>query len=120
MTLDREKIRDELLVLRREVVEHVGELESDIHREKDSLDNDFAEQAVQRENDEVLDRLDEAGREKLLQIDATLARLEKGEYGVCESCGSPINPARLEALPYTSLCVKCASVRSRGKPLGAG
>ena len=36
-------------------------------------------------------------------------RIEKGEYGICESCGDPIPLARLEVLPYATLCVACAA-----------
>jgi DnaK suppressor protein len=44
------------------------------------------------------------------QIDAALARVDAGSYGVCENCGRPINPERLEALPYTIHCVECAAL----------
>ncbi|MCC9077479.1 TraR/DksA C4-type zinc finger protein [Litorilinea aerophila] len=43
----------------------------------------------------------------LAQIDEALQRLEDGTYGRCESCGEPIPPERLEALPYATLCVIC-------------
>jgi DnaK suppressor protein len=71
------------------------------------LDADFEEQAVERENDEVLVALDSSIRAEMEQIEKTLARLDNGEYGVCEVCGDPIAPKRLEALPYASRCVAC-------------
>ncbi len=37
-----------------------------------------------------------------------LQRLDQGDYGICESCGVAIPIARLEVLPYTTLCVECA------------
>jgi DnaK suppressor protein len=37
-----------------------------------------------------------------------LARLDQGDYGICEICGQVIDPARLEILPHTTLCVRCA------------
>jgi RNA polymerase-binding transcription factor DksA len=37
-----------------------------------------------------------------------LDRIEKGTYGKCEACGKPIAAERLEAIPYTRYCVKCA------------
>jgi len=40
-------------------------------------------------------------------VDEALKRLEEGRYGVCESCGAPISPERLEAVPETTLCVEC-------------
>ena len=71
------------------------------------LDADFEEQAVQRENDEALVALDNSIRAEMAQIEKTLARLDKGEFGICEVCGGPIPPKRLEALPYVSRCVDC-------------
>jgi DnaK suppressor protein len=41
------------------------------------------------------------------QIQAALQRLESGDYGICESCGEPINPKRLKAVPWASRCVPC-------------
>jgi DnaK suppressor protein len=56
--------------------------------------------------------LDLALREKIEQrveqLEDALERLDKGDYGICESCGRPIDPGRLEVLPRTSLCIKCA------------
>ena len=40
-------------------------------------------------------------------IDTALKRLAAGTYGQCEACGTPIDRARLEALPYAARCVKC-------------
>jgi RNA polymerase-binding protein DksA len=44
----------------------------------------------------------------LRKVEHALDRVEKGSYGVCEVCGESIPVARLEALPYASLCVDCA------------
>ena len=41
----------------------------------------------------------------LLEIDAALARLAAGTYGICEVCGEPIAPGRLEARPTARTCV---------------
>ncbi|HBY99431.1 MAG: TraR/DksA C4-type zinc finger protein [Ardenticatenaceae bacterium] len=52
---------------------------------------------------------------RLTQIDAALAQIDAGTYGLCTSCGEPINPERLEILPFTTLCVTCAGkARSQG------
>ena len=45
----------------------------------------------------------------LENIEAALERIEDGTYGLCEECGVKIPKKRLEAIPYTSMCVKCAS-----------
>src|SRR5512143_1747096 len=47
-------------------------------------------------------------RAQLGQVDAALSFLDDGSYGTCHSCGAPIGPARLEAIPWTQLCIECA------------
>ncbi len=49
----------------------------------------------------------------LKEIDRALGRVERGTYGVCESCGEEISPARLKALPWARYCVTCQEVWSR-------
>jgi DnaK suppressor protein len=43
------------------------------------------------------------------QVNAALKRLDEGTYGTCSSCGKPIPPERLEALPFADQCVACKS-----------
>jgi DnaK suppressor protein len=50
-------------------------------------------------------------RETLGDVEAALAKFEQGTYGLCENCGQPITPARLEAKPAARLCINCASKR---------
>lgn len=45
----------------------------------------------------------------LEQIEAALERIEDGDYGQCEECGVRIPKSRLNALPYATMCVRCAS-----------
>jgi len=46
-------------------------------------------------------------REQLSGIEHALQKFEEGTYGLCDSCGQAIDPARLEALPQASLCLNC-------------
>jgi DnaK suppressor protein len=48
----------------------------------------------------------EAGVER--EVLAALERIDRGTFGKCERCGGPIPRGRLEAIPYTRTCVKCA------------
>ncbi len=41
------------------------------------------------------------------QIEYALCKFEEGTYGICESCGGPIDRARLQALPYAVYCIEC-------------
>jgi DnaK suppressor protein len=45
--------------------------------------------------------------DKIEEIDAALARISHGTYGVCTDCGEPIDPARLKALPAAERCIRC-------------
>jgi RNA polymerase-binding transcription factor DksA len=56
--------------------------------------------------------LGEQQRKALVEIDAALLRIERGEYGRCATCGGPVSEERLEALPQARDCETCAHVRS--------
>ena len=47
----------------------------------------------------------------LADVDRALAKLDEGSYGICDRCGQPITPERLEAMPSATLCVTCRSRR---------
>jgi RNA polymerase-binding protein DksA len=69
---------------------------------------DSEERATSRENDDVLERLDESDREEIRQLQEAIARIDAGPYGLCTLCGKSITPARLAALPYAGTCITCA------------
>ena len=52
-------------------------------------------------------------REKIASLKEAIERLEQGEYGICEVCGKPIEPERLELFPETTLCASCARARTK-------
>jgi RNA polymerase-binding transcription factor DksA len=49
------------------------------------------------------------------EVQAALKRLDDGSFGRCESCNKPIAEARLEALPYTRFCIRCADSTQAGQ-----
>ena len=57
--------------------------------------------------------LRDRSRAELQQVEGALRRLDAGTYGACESCGSPIAPERLEAIPWAPLCIDCARKGTR-------
>lgn len=107
---DFSAIVNKLVTQRDELKKRVDALERDVRHADDALEADFAEQAVQRQNDEVLYALDDAGINELQQINAALQRLANKQFGVCVSCGVEIPMPRLEVLPYTARCVDCAEL----------
>jgi len=72
-------------------------------------DKDVEERAVERESDEVLERLGNAELLEFRMIEAALKRVEDGEYGYCVDCGDKITEERLDVLPAAPKCQKCAS-----------
>lgn len=71
-------------------------------------DRDWQERAIELENDDVLEGLDDASREEAAAIRAALRRIDAGTYGRCARCGHEIGAARLAALPSATTCVACA------------
>jgi RNA polymerase-binding transcription factor DksA len=69
---------------------------------------DFAERASEREDDEMLEHLGAAEAREIRMIDAALERIAEGAYGYCVKCGDAIAPARLDMLPATPFCRRCA------------
>jgi RNA polymerase-binding transcription factor DksA len=92
----------------RELFERLVLLERDVRRMDDRLLGDFAEHALQRENDDMIDRLRALTEWELDQIDSALERIALGDYGACARCGQAIDAARLEILPHAALCASCA------------
>jgi RNA polymerase-binding transcription factor DksA len=98
-------LRNKLEARLGEIAQRVRRIESDLHRE---LDRDSAERAIELENDEVLEGLDEMGRAEVTEIRAALARMASGTYGFCTECRQPIDEARLQAMPTAARCIYCA------------
>ena len=69
----------------------------------------FAEQATEREDDEVLEDLGAAGVREVRMIEAALDRIATGSYGTCTNCGAAISEERLDVLPATPFCSECAA-----------
>jgi DnaK suppressor protein len=82
-----------------------GEQEADQARPAD-----WPDAAVERETSDVLNRLAERERLELRDIDAALARIEAGSYGLCEKCSGVIGRQRLAAVPDTRFCVNCETM----------
>ncbi len=115
-----EGLRADLLRRRETIVETahraLGELEALRGAERDP---EF-EEGAQREHEQyTLSLLGEVQRRQVAMIDAALARIESGAYGLCFDCGADIEPKRLQALPFALLCTECATRRERGTAAAA-
>ena len=89
----------------RELLSRIQAIETDF---KNGRAADFAEQATETENDQVLDEIHHQAKEELLLVIAAIAQINNGHYGQCKQCAAPIEAARLTALPYVQTCIHCA------------
>lgn len=104
-----ETIRKTLTEMLEELEGRLEKISADVRHSEVPLEKDFAELATQNENNEVLDQLGNAAKTEIALIRQAIGRIDKGEYGICQACGEDINPQRLQALPYTRFCIRCAS-----------
>ena len=79
-----------------------------LYRRDEPYSADFAEQAIEVSNNEVVEHLDQDAKLELVQIGKALAKFDDDSYGICETCDEPINEQRLQVIPYTPFCVDCA------------
>lgn len=98
-----------LLARRAELAQRVGRTEVDLHHVHEPLVADFADQATQRANEDVLREIGASARDQLSQVNRALERLAKGEYPYCIRCGVEIGHDRLRAIPEADSCARCAA-----------
>lgn len=105
-----ESIQEKLKTERSEIVRSLSAQSDDMKnliKPQESGDEvDVASDAIDRN---LLDSLGAKDSERLNMIDSALERIRLGRYGICISCGKEIPKERLEVLPYTVMCVNCAS-----------
>ncbi len=112
--IDLEKVRRELTRRRRAILETFRRADAEIDALRSAERDPELEEGAQAEHEAfTLARLSENQRRELPQIDAALARVDAGEYGVCRDCDQEIDRRRLAALPYALLCTECAARNER-------
>ncbi len=99
--------RELLLKQRREIFERLRRLESD-WQALGERDIELEEEAQKADETSLFDQLDELEKDEIEDIDLALCRIAAGSYGICESCEKLISLKRMEALPATRLCRRCA------------
>jgi len=105
-------IRESLIDMLEDLDERLGKITADVRHAEQPLSKDFAEQATEMENNEVLDSLGNAARDEMIKVRQAIERIDNGQYGICVVCGDVIQKERLEALPFTDKCIKCAQAES--------
>jgi DnaK suppressor protein len=107
--------QDALLRLHKQLLARRGELHKKLTEDMYNLRNqqdsdstgDSADVAFESGSDEMASQLAELDSRELDQIGRAVARLKQGTYGICEACQDKIPVGRLNALPYSTLCIEC-------------
>ena len=89
------------------LTEETGELMSS------SSDNHLADTASETYERELDEGLEDDAQDQLREVEAALRRIEAGTYGFCSACGKTIPQERLQAVPWTTLCIDDASKLAR-------
>ena len=116
MSIDTDHFREELEQARERIlrtIEHHDIGNASLTEETGELlsgsqDNHLADTATETYERELDEGLEEDAREQLRQIEKALGRIDDGTYGTCEVCGKEIPVDRLEAVPWTTLCIEDA------------
>jgi DnaK suppressor protein len=77
-----------------------------------SRQGDLADQATGNNEVHSALKLKQTDAKILQATEEALVRMEKGTYGICRDCGDQIAPARLEAIPWTRVCIECKQKQS--------
>lgn len=102
------EIRKQLIHRQNEIMSIINKVDKQVGHRDEALDRDSNERAIQIENIDALFAIDHATRLELRQINNALDRIDTGHYGFCSECGSAIDAARLNVLPYIDTCISCA------------
>lgn len=102
-----ERIRNELVERRQALRQALAGDDSLLRQLNQSSGSDVIDFACDSANGEISSQLAEVATRELSNIEWALKFMAAGKYGKCEACSVSIPLARLEALPYATLCIEC-------------
>ncbi|MBP1604744.1 MAG: yocK [Acidobacteria bacterium] len=110
--MDMTHYRESLLRKRAEILSEGGIRPLQTTMENNSRQGDLADQASGNNEVHIQLKLRQTDAKILTAIEEALSRIDKGSYGMCRDCGEPIAAARLEAIPWTRVCITCKEKQS--------
>jgi len=110
--MDVQIYKDALLKKRTEILGTGGIKPLQASMENNTRQGDMADQASGNNEVHIQLKLKQTDAKILQAIEDALTRIDKGTYGVCRYCGEPIAPARLNAIPWTRVCITCKEKQS--------
>ncbi len=108
----REYFRRKLIRWKHDILKEAQETLATLQSENENHP-DLADRASSETDRAIELRARDRQRKLIAKIDAALARIEDGTYGICESCGNPIGKARLQVFPRATLCMTCKQREER-------
>ena len=119
MTTSFEQLRSRLESEQKRLLGELEQLQADLPpievRREGSPFGKREEEATESFELEKRLALEKQIRDHLTEVEHALHKFEKGTYGLCDNCGQPIDPARLEVLPQASLCMNCKAKNEKGR-----
>ncbi len=108
--------KEKLLAAKREIIRNLLTENADFESTMTDLDTaDPADVAASDLDKRIIEALGAQSAQALARVDAALARIEGGNYGICVKCGNMIDKERLEAIPEAVMCINCKSAGERQK-----
>src|SRR5215210_2300253 len=105
--MEEQTFKDALLKKRTEILGTGGMKPLQASMDNNTRQGDMADQASGNNEVHIQLKLKQTDAKILQAIEEALARLDSGTYGICRDCGEPIARARLEAIPWTRVCISC-------------
>jgi DnaK suppressor protein len=105
--MDVKTYKDALLRKRDEIIGSGGVKPLQASMENNTRQGDMADQASGNNEVHIQLKLKQTDAKILRNIEEALVRIDKGTYGICRECGERIAEARLNAIPWARLCIKC-------------
>ena len=105
--MDEQIYKDALLKKRVEILGTGGIKPLQASMENNTRQGDMADQASGNNEVHIQLKLKQTDAKILQAIEEALGRIDKGTYGICRDCGEPIPEPRLNAIPWTRVCITC-------------
>ena len=117
VTTDFNLLRSRLEGERKRLIEELEQLKAGVRpaeeRREGSPFGKREEEATETYELEKRLALEKRITDQMADVEHALQKFEKGTYGLCDKCGQPIDPARLEALPQANLCLSCKTLQAK-------
>ena len=119
MAINIKELRSRLESEQKRLLEELEQLKTDAQptevRREGSPFGKREEEATESFELEKRLALEKRIKAQLAEVEHALQKFEKGTYGLCDVCGQPIDPERLEALPQANLCMNCKARNEKGR-----